>query len=33
VKITNTRYAAWAGLICDLIGGITAIIVAYLFYA
>ncbi|MEY3425199.1 MAG: hypothetical protein RL679_557 [Bacteroidota bacterium] len=33
VRITNTRYAAWAGLICDLIGGITAIIVAYLFYA
>jgi spore maturation protein SpmB len=32
VKITNTRYAAWAGLLCDLIGGITAIIVAYLFY-
>lgn len=33
VKITNTRYAAWAGLICDIIGGVTAIIVAYLFYA
>lgn len=32
VKITNTRYAAWAGLLCDLIGGVTAIIVAYLFY-
>jgi spore maturation protein SpmB len=32
VKITNTRYAAWAGLLCDLIGGITAIFVAYLFY-
>jgi len=32
VKITNTRYAAWAGLLCDLIGGVTAIVVAYLFY-
>lgn len=33
VKVTNTRYAASAGIFCDLIGGITAIIVAYLFYA
>jgi spore maturation protein SpmA len=33
VKVTNTRYAAWAGLICDLVGGIVAILVAYLFFA
>ncbi len=33
VKITNTRYAAGAGLLCDLIGGITAILVAYLFFS
>jgi len=32
VKITQTRYAATAGIICDLIGGITAIFVAYLFF-
>lgn len=32
VKITNTRYAATAGLFCDLIGGIVAIFVAYLFF-
>lgn len=32
VKVTNTRYAAWAGLLCDVIGGVTAILVAYLFY-
>jgi spore maturation protein SpmB len=32
VKITNTRYAAWAGIFCDLIGGIAAILVAYLFF-
>ncbi len=32
VKITNTRYAAWAGLVCDLVGGVAAIIIAYLFY-
>jgi spore maturation protein SpmA len=32
VKITNTRYAAWAGIFCDIIGGIAAILVAYLFF-
>jgi spore maturation protein SpmA len=32
VKITNTRYAAWAGIFCDLIGGLAAILVAYLFF-
>jgi spore maturation protein SpmA len=33
VGVTNTRYAAAAGLFCDLIGGISAIFIAYLFYA
>lgn len=32
VKITNTRYAATAGLFCDLVGAIVAIFVAYLFF-
>ena len=32
VKITRTRYAALAGLFCDLIGGIVALLVAYLFF-
>jgi spore maturation protein SpmB len=32
VKITNTRYAAGAGILCDLIGGIVAVLVAYMFY-
>lgn len=32
VKITNTRYAAAAGIFCDLIGGVVAILVAYLFF-
>lgn len=32
VKITNTRYAAAAGLLCDLIGIIAAIFISYLFY-
>lgn len=32
VGIRNTRYAAAAGLLCDLIGIITAIIVAYIFF-
>lgn len=32
VKITNTRYAAGAGLLCDLIGGVTAVLVAYMFF-
>ena len=33
VKISHTRYAAAAGIFCDLIGGITAILVAYLFFS
>jgi len=33
VKITDTRYAALAGIICDIIGGIVAIFVSYLFFA
>jgi spore maturation protein SpmA len=33
VKITHTRYAAGAGIICDLIGGTVAIFVAYLFFS
>ena len=33
VKVTNTRYAALAGIICDVIGGIVAIFVSYLFFA
>ncbi len=32
VKVTRTRYAAVAGLFCDVIGGIFAIFVAYLFF-
>ncbi len=32
VGIRNSRYAAVAGLLCDLIGIITAIIVAYIFF-
>lgn len=32
VGIRNTRYAATAGLLCDLIGIVTAIIVAYIFF-
>lgn len=32
VKITNTRYAAGAGILCDLIGGVTAVLVAYMFF-
>ncbi len=32
VKISNTRYAAGAGLFTDLIGVIAAIIVAFIFY-
>jgi spore maturation protein SpmB len=33
VGIKKTRYAATAGLFCDLIGAIAAILVAYLFFA
>jgi len=32
VKITKTRYAATAGLFCDLVGMIAAILIAYLFF-
>jgi spore maturation protein SpmA len=32
VKITNTRYAAGAGILCDVIGGTVAVLVAYLFF-
>lgn len=32
VKVKNTRYAATGGIIADVIGVITAILVAYLFY-
>lgn len=32
VNINNTRYAAGAGLLCDLVGIIAAIIISYLFY-
>ena len=33
VKVTDTRYAALAGIICDIIGGLVAIFVSYLFFA
>jgi len=32
VNIKNTRYAAGAGLLCDLVGIIAAILISYLFY-
>ncbi|MDG1147292.1 MAG: nucleoside recognition domain-containing protein [Crocinitomicaceae bacterium] len=32
VNIKNTRYAAGAGLLCDLVGIVAAIIISYLFY-
>jgi spore maturation protein SpmB len=32
VKVKNTRYAAMGGIIADIIGVITAILVSYLFY-
>lgn len=32
VKVKNTRYAALGGIIADIVGVITAIFVAYLFY-
>jgi len=32
VNIKNTRYAAGAGLLCDFVGIISAIIISYLFY-
>jgi len=33
VKVKNTRYAAMGGIIADIVGAITAIFVAYLFYS
>ncbi|MGV3630241.1 MAG: nucleoside recognition domain-containing protein [Bacteroidota bacterium] len=33
IKVTNTRYAAGAGILCDVIGGTVAILVAYLFFS
>lgn len=33
VGIKKTRYAATAGLFCDLVGAIAAILIAYLFFA
>jgi spore maturation protein SpmA len=33
VKISNSRYAAGAGILCDVIGGTVAVLVAYLFFA
>lgn len=33
VKITQTRYAAGAGILCDIIGGTVAVLVAYLFFS
>ncbi len=33
VGVKNTRYAATAGLLCDLVGIIAAIIVSYIFFA
>ena len=32
VKVKNTRYAASAGILADVVGTIIAIFVAYLFY-
>lgn len=32
VKVVHTRYAAWAGIVCDIAGGVVAILVAYLFF-
>ncbi len=32
VKVKNTRYAAMGGIIADIVGAVTAILVAYLFY-
>lgn len=33
VKVTQTRYAAGAGILCDVIGGTVAILVSYLFFS
>jgi spore maturation protein SpmA len=32
VKVKNTRYAAMGGIIADVVGALTAILIAYLFY-
>jgi spore maturation protein SpmA len=32
VKIKNSRYAASAGLFCDLVGAVAAVIIAYIFF-
>ena len=32
IKVKNTRYAATGGIIADIVGAVTAIFVAYLFY-
>lgn len=33
VGIKKTRYAATAGLFCDLVGAIAAVLIAYLFFS
>ena len=33
IKVKNTRYAATGGIIADIVGAVTAIFIAYLFYA
>ena len=33
VKVKHTRYAAMGGIIADIVGVVTAILVSYLFYA
>ncbi|MFN5415850.1 MAG: nucleoside recognition domain-containing protein [Flavobacteriia bacterium] len=33
VKVTQTRYAAGAGILCDVIGGTVAVLVSYLFFS
>lgn len=33
VKVTHTRYAAGAGILCDVVGGTVAVLVAYLFFS
>lgn len=32
VKVTDTRYTALAGILCDVVGGLAAIFIAYLFF-
>ena len=33
IKVTNTRYTLWAGLLADLAGIVAAIVIAYLFFS